>query len=548
MSRRVQNPILFSSHFGIDATLLRAAGLIDPFLDVDVPLFIDPVLLEKSSNDAVRIQGIQTFRSHFQNFVRLLAISKQEGDAAWKGARRLLDLREPPENGLGYGGSGRSGSSRPEEIREAIMRTSKEIIDLGAQDPEMISLMGFFEEDVGPDTISDFTTRIIIDVLAAITETFCIENNVPIHDNEVCTGRKLPQYESKRGQDVPFVLVPRDIVRDLPMANDWSEIEKAAMQNARIRDRVNSYLGGIARPTVAERKAALRGAALGSVEDFRLFLAAVKDSASNYDPNEDALGYYRMKAVFASGFAGLKQSTVYDLAVGPGEIMRLVRDTIGFFQRHVEKGNLWEELWVGEKPKKERASQLIYYAIADAFCKANDVDISPEANMGGGPIDFKFSKGYKARILVEMKRSSGTVVHGYEKQLEFYKDASQTDFAVFVVVDYGDLKRFPAEVNRGIPKGQVGSESMRIDLPLGGEPCAARIPVKCEYESLDLLKREHRGGKPPSSWRSAQVPQLDGCSTGKQRAFLGQNHAEEAFLRWSGMRSGYSLSLLSSRI
>ena len=40
---------------------------------------------------------------------------------------------------------------------------------------------------------------------------------------------------------------------------------------------------------------------------------------------------------------------------------------------------------------------------------------------------------------------------------------------------------------------------MRIDSPLGGEPCAARIPVKCEYESLDLLKREHRGGKPPSS-------------------------------------------------
>ena len=62
---------------------------------------------------------------------------------------------------------------------------------------------------------------------------------------------------------------------------------------------------------------------------------------------------------------------------------------------------------------------------------------------------------------------------------------------------------------------------MRIDSPLGGEPCAARIPVKCEYESLDLLKREHRGGKPPSSWRSAQVPQLDGCSTGKQSAFLG---------------------------
>lgn len=119
--------------------------------------------------------------------------------------------------------------------------------------------------------------------------------------------------------------------------------------------------------------------------------------------------------------------------------MRVVKDTVALFKRHVETGNLWEELWLGDKPKKERASQLIYYAIADSFCKANDIDISPEANMGGGPVDFKFSSGYSARVLVEMKRSSGTIIHGYEKQLEFYRNASQTEFSLFVIMDYGDL-------------------------------------------------------------------------------------------------------------
>ena len=62
--------------------------------------------------------------------MRMLTISRAENDAAWKGARRQLDLSEPPENGLGYGGSGRSGSSRPQDICEAILRTSKEIITL----------------------------------------------------------------------------------------------------------------------------------------------------------------------------------------------------------------------------------------------------------------------------------------------------------------------------------------------------------------------------------------------------------------------------------
>jgi hypothetical protein len=145
---RVKNPVLFSKAFNLKPGLLEKAGLIDPFLNVDIPLFIDPVLLEKSKNEVIRTQALSRLRNHFSNMVRLLLISRGEGDAAWRGARALLDLREPPENGLGYGGSGRSGSSRPIEIREAILRTSKEIIDLGSSDPEMIALMGFFEEDV----------------------------------------------------------------------------------------------------------------------------------------------------------------------------------------------------------------------------------------------------------------------------------------------------------------------------------------------------------------------------------------------------------------
>lgn len=445
---RVQNPILFSAYFSISSKTIAAAGLIDPFLDVDVPLFIDPVLLAKSSNPTIATCAVDRFRRHFEILVRMLTISKEENDAAWKGARRQLDLREPPENGLGYGGSGRSGSSRPQDIREAILRTSKEIVTLGASDPEMISLMGFFEEDVGPDTISDLTTTVIMEDLAAITEAFCQANGVPLFEADIGTSHKLPRFVTPSGRAVPIVLVPEDVVRELPIANDWSDIERAAMENARIRERVNQFLGGILRPTVIDRKHALRSAALETAEEFDFFLAAVKANVTSYDPNMDALAYFCLKGIIAGGFPGLKQALGYNLKLGPNEIMRAVRDSLDQFRRHVEAGNLWEELWLGDKPKKERASQLIYYAIADAFCKANDLDISPEANMGGGPIDFKFSSGYSARVLVEMKRSGGTVVHGYEKQLEFYKDASQTDFALFVVMDYGDLGTKLNEIQR----------------------------------------------------------------------------------------------------
>jgi hypothetical protein len=263
------------------------------------------------------------------------------------------------------------------------------------------------------------------------------------------------------------LLVPKDIVRDLPLANDWSDIEKAALQNQAIRDRVNQYLAGIATPTVAERKAALRYAALASPAEFKHFLGSVKEHADNYDQNVDALAYYKIREILRSDLASFKQTIVPDIHKGPEELKALVHSTIEHFKHHVEKGNLWEELWDGDKPKKERAAQLIYFAIADCFCKANNVDVSPEANMGGGPIDFKFSDGYSARVLVEMKRSSGSVRHGYEKQLEIYKDASRTNYGIFVVMDFGGLSIKLKEIQvirqRRVDAGEQASEIFVIE-------------------------------------------------------------------------------------
>ncbi|MEQ1770021.1 MAG: hypothetical protein ABL879_09290 [Devosia sp.] len=180
-------------------------------------------------------------------------------------------------------------------------------------------------------------------------------------------------------------------------------------------------------------------AATESAPLFATFLAALKDQAQHYDPNKDALGYFRMKAILDANPADFKSEMAFNLATGIGAIVAMVHESIATFKHHVELGNLWEELWVNGVPKRERAAQLIYFAMADVFCRANDVDISPEANMGGGPIDFKFSKGYQARVLVELKRSSGSVVHGYEKQLEFYKAAARTFHGIYVVLDFGDL-------------------------------------------------------------------------------------------------------------
>jgi len=331
----------------------------------------------------------------------------------------------------------------------------------------MISLMGFFEENVGPDTISDFTTRVIVKQLARVTEAFCIEHAIPVKKQCEDDDLGLPHFVNEKGEEIAAVLVPRDIVRDLPVANDWSDIEAATSANRRIRDRVNSLLSSIIEPTIADRKIALRTAATQSAELFDLFLQSIKDYAAHYDPSKDALGYYRLKTLLAGNVNEFKSSRHYDFSKDICSVVAMVRETISMFKHHVENGNLWEELWVDGVPKRERAAQLIYFAIADCFCIANNIDISPEANMGGGPIDFKYSKGYQSRVLVEIKRSSGTVRHGYEKQLEFYKAAARTFHGIFVVIDFGDIGEKLAQITAiradRMARGEQASDIVVID-------------------------------------------------------------------------------------
>jgi len=46
---KITSAVRFSRHFGIDPARLAAVGVLDPTLNVDTALFIDPMLLEHSS-------------------------------------------------------------------------------------------------------------------------------------------------------------------------------------------------------------------------------------------------------------------------------------------------------------------------------------------------------------------------------------------------------------------------------------------------------------------------------------------------------------------
>jgi hypothetical protein len=130
----------------------------------------------------------------------------------------------------------------------------------------------------------------------------------------------------------------------------------------------------------------------------------------------------------------------------------------------ITKRRLSEELFANGKPKHERTAQRIFFAVAYPHCKANNLDITPEADTGNGPVDFKFSSGFNARVLVEIKLSTNSKLRsGYGRQLEKYKDAEETSLGFYVVIDVGSMgkkyenliKMHTDRVNRGLPVSEI---------------------------------------------------------------------------------------------
>ena len=124
------------------------------------------------------------------------------------------------------------------------------------------------------------------------------------------------------------------------------------------------------------------------------------------------------------------------------EAADVVRKIIDQFKSLIEQKGLWKNLW-NEKatvPRLEKAMQRLFYAVAVAYCEANNLDISPESDAGCGPVDFKMSSGSKVKVLAELKRSTNPkLADGLSKQLEAYKGAEGTTRAFYIVIDIGGL-------------------------------------------------------------------------------------------------------------
>lgn len=439
---KISNPTLFTKYFNIDPEKLNELGVFNPLLNGDTHLFIDPMLLESSSHQEISVGAVQTYRTFFTRVISLLAASKAKNDVAWRSAKRQFIFPEIKGTCIGYGASSIHGSAWSPRLSERVLSVAKEIVDLGIEDPDLFLVLALFEEGIGPDRISDMVNNIIIKDLIDFNNRILVNLSLPLEDfyiNRILA--KLPRnpFEDK---PMPIILIPKDIMRDLPIARDWSEVSQAAWKNDDLRRRVSEHIGAIWEAKTRADKDMIKRRALASRASFMALLDSVHSTDDiPYSFSVDKKGEVTWMRVLADKITvtdplelSLKKSPTID------DVFNVVKQIVDHFKRLIEDKGLWKELWANGKPRPEKSAQRIFFAIADVYCKFSGIDLTPEADSGNGPVDFKYSFGYESRVLVEIKLSTNNnLVSGYEVQLETYKAAEETVRAIYLVINVGRM-------------------------------------------------------------------------------------------------------------
>jgi hypothetical protein len=447
---KIKNPATISSEFGIDLAVLNQLGVVNVLLNTDTLVFLDPLLLEDSSHKEISDGAYKSYRARFETIIKLLAASKTEDDVPWRNAKRLFRFSEISWTCLGYGTTVK-GSGFGKDLVSSTLDTASQIVALGVDDIDLFMALALFEEGIGPDRISDMTTNIILDDLIGFS--IRINKELKIATKEFKIGSSTYGLVSNPYSDQPLIFVPNDIVRDLPIASDWSDISRVVRENEELRDRVNDHVGEIWATMTKKDKQRLKNSALRSKEAFQQVMDMIREvEPKPYDFKNDRNG----ESFWTELLKKIAKDYPYDLSsyagrkLKPDEVVEVVNKILDQFQDLVENKGLWKELWdESGKPRKEKASQRLFFAVAYSYCKANNIDLTPEADSGNGPVDFKLSQGFDSKLVIEIKLSTnGSLVHGFEKQLEIYKKADDTDLGVFLIIDVGGIGKKYGEVRR----------------------------------------------------------------------------------------------------
>lgn len=427
-------PRKISTLLNVSSKSLKTKGVFDGFVDIDSRLHVDPSLLKNCRTPEFKTAHKQ-LETYFNEVLILISNSKVKNDVFWRRAHKRLQFKEIGNTALGYSEKGTGGSAIGPGLASKILETTVAIVEAGIKDPVIFELIGVFEEGIGADRISDMTISILVENFAQYTQRIAKEvgastRKVRIRDSEY----SLP-YDPKTRQII--LLVPQKILNDLPVAYDWSDIDRVCTYNENLRNKVNQIIGGNWKKATRIAKGQLKGVLLKYPELLKDLIEQYKAKPKKgYDFDSDPLG----ELIWAELSEKAGKKYPLDLSefkpITADNILKIVKQICSQYGSLIENNGWFEYLYDNTgKLKHERAAQLLFYGVAETYCQANNLDLNREINAGIGSLDFKVSRGFYAKVNVEIKYSTNSsLVKGFEKQLPAYNKAEKTDTSVYLVI------------------------------------------------------------------------------------------------------------------
>jgi hypothetical protein len=423
-----------SDAFGVSHEAWVYEGAFDAFVDIDSRFHVDPHLLAASAVPEFE-NSYTTFTRHFEEIIHLLDASERQGDRMYREAVTRLVFHEVPGVALGYAQGSISGSGIGLGLAKRVAATAAEIVAAGIKDPAIFELVGLLEEGIGADRLSEMTIHIILAHLIEFSQRVARNLNLRTRPYKWREGLVSLPFLPQRGK--PTILVPYDVLRGLPVALDWDDIDLVSTYNEALRSQVNQTIGHAWKGTSRRiTKRDLRDALLRSPEALKSLLDEYKERpADPYDFGRDPAGEFIWHEI-AQEFSGRFPLRLREQRVDPDNVLKVVTTICDHFANLVEANGLFHVFYNDDKQlRNERFAQLLFYGIADAYCAANNLDLSREPNAGRGPVDFKVSHGYDARVNVEVKYSSNPrLSKGYANQLPIYDAAERTQHSIYLII------------------------------------------------------------------------------------------------------------------